>query len=64
MSALHTLIKEVPMQKFKTFQNIDEELNWEMFKLSGGNPYLVQEIVRERNAVREKEFRKTKDKEI
>ena len=52
------------MQKFKTFQNIDEELNWEMFKLSSGNPYIVQELVRERNAVREKENRKTKDKEI
>ena len=52
------------MQKFKAFQNIDEELTWAMFKLSGGNPYIVQELVRERNAVREKENGKAKDKGI
>lgn len=43
------------MTKTKTFENIDQEMTWEMFKLSGGNPYIVQDLVRERNAAREKE---------
>ena len=43
------------MIKQKTFDNIDQEMTWEMFKMSDGNPYIMQEIVRERNAKREKE---------
>ena len=56
MGGLHTLTnKEVPMKNIKTFDNIDQEMTWEMFKMSDGNPYIVQELVRERNAKREKE---------
>ena len=36
------------------FTDIYEELTWEMFKLSGGNPYLIGEIVHTRNELREK----------
>lgn len=43
------------MIKTKNFENIDQELTWEMFKMSGGNPYIMQELVRERNVAREKE---------
>lgn len=42
------------MAKNSSFRNIDEELTWEMFKLSEGNPYIVQDLVRERNEIREK----------
>ena len=50
------------MTKNKNFQNIDEELTWEMFKMSCGNPYIVQDLVRERNAVREKEAKANLEK--
>ncbi len=42
------------MAKNSSFQSIDEELTWEMFKLSEGNPYIIQDIVRERNEIRGK----------
>ncbi|MBP3431893.1 MAG: hypothetical protein J6K39_03470 [Clostridia bacterium] len=43
----------------KNFKDIFEEMTWEMFKLSGGNPYIVQDMVRERNAERQKQTEKT-----
>ncbi len=36
------------------FNDIFDELTYEMFKLSGGNPYIAQEWVKERNKEREK----------
>ena len=40
-------------RKFKDgFSNIDEELSWQFFRMNG-NPYIIQEIVRERNLQRE-----------
>ena len=40
--------------KFKeNFSSIDEELAWQFFKMNG-NPYIIQEIVKERNLEREK----------
>ena len=34
------------------FKDIYEELNWHMILLSEGNPYIVDEFVRQRNAQR------------
>jgi len=51
---LHKLNKEVSMKD--DFEDIYESMTWEMFKMSGGNPLLMQEIVAERNAKREKEI--------
>ena len=50
------------MIKTKTFENIDQEMTWEMFKMSDGNPYIMQELVRERNAKREKENKNVLEK--
>ncbi len=36
------------------FTDIFDELYYEFFKLSGGNPYIAQAWVQERNKVREK----------
>lgn len=41
--------------------DIFEDLTWTMFKTSGGNPYVIQELVRERNLAREKNVKKTKE---
>ncbi len=35
------------------FFNEYEQIAYLMFKASGGNPYLVQEVVEERNKIRE-----------
>lgn len=43
------------MDKQDDFVDIFEELTWEMFKLSAGNPYIAQELVVERNKVREEQ---------
>lgn len=37
------------------FEDIYEELTWHMCKMSGGNPYLLQDLVQGRNKNREKE---------
>lgn len=37
------------------FENIDRELVWEMFKMSDGNPYIIQDLVREHNRDRERD---------
>jgi len=42
------------MAKQTGFNDIFEELTWEMCKLSDGNPYILQDLVRERNLIREK----------
>ena len=42
------------MSKPTSFSDIFEELTWEMFKIDG-NPYIIEELVKERNAKREKE---------
>ena len=41
--------------------DIFEDLTWTMFKMSGGNPYVIQELVRERNLAREKNVKKSKE---
>ena len=41
--------------------DIFEDLTWTMFKMSGGNPYVIQELVRERNLAREKNAKKSKE---
>lgn len=41
--------------------DIFEDLTWTMFKMSGGNPYIIQELVRERNLAREKNAKKSKE---
>lgn len=43
--------------------DIFEDLTWTMFKMSGGNPYIIQDLVQGRNLAREKNTRKTKTKE-
>ncbi len=35
------------------FIDIFEELTWEMLKMSGGNPYIAQDLVAGRNKERE-----------
>lgn len=42
------------MAKQDNFSDIFEEMTWQMFKMSGGNPYLMQDIVKDRNEQREK----------
>lgn len=39
----------------KNFANEYERLSYLFFKASGGNPYLIQELVNERNQERAKE---------
>ena len=34
------------------FRDIYEELTWCMFKTSGGNPYIIEDLVQERNKER------------
>ena len=41
--------------------DIFEDLTWTMFKMSGGNPYIIQDLVRERNLAREKNAKKSKE---
>lgn len=41
--------------------DIFEDLTWTMFKMSGGNPYIIQDLVQGRNLAREKNARKTKE---
>ena len=36
----------------KGFSNIDEEMTWEFFKMSNGNPYIIQDLVQIRNKQR------------
>ena len=43
-------IGEVAMKK--GFSNIDEEMTWEFFKMSNGNPYIIQDLVQTRNKQR------------
>lgn len=41
-------------RKFKeNFSDIDEELSWQFFKMSEGNPYIAQDLVQQRNRERE-----------
>lgn len=40
--------------------DIFEKLTWAMFNRSG-NPYVIQELVRERNLAREKNAKKSKE---
>ena len=44
----------------KGFANIDEEMTWEFFKMSNGNPYIIQDLVKTRNIRREKLVAKEK----
>ena len=41
--------------------DIFEDLTWTMFKMSGGNPYIIQDLVQGRNLAREKNARKSKE---
>lgn len=41
--------------------DIFEDLTWTMFKMSGGNLYIIQDLVQGRNLAREKNARKTKE---
>lgn len=44
--------------------DIFEELTFTMFRMSGGNPYIIQDLVQERNLAREKNARKSKEERI
>ena len=41
--------------------DIFEDLTWTMFKMSGGNPYIIQDLVQGRNLAREKSAKKSKE---
>ena len=41
--------------------DVFEDLTWTMFKMSGGNPYIIQDLVQGRNLAREKNVKKTKE---
>ena len=41
--------------------DIFEDLTWTMFKMSSGNPYIIQDLVQGRNLAREKNAKKSKE---
>lgn len=41
--------------------DIFEDLTWTLFKMSGGNPYIIQDLVQGRNLAREKNAKKSKE---
>ncbi len=47
----------------KDFNDIYDRLTYEMFKMSGGNPYIAQDLVKERNLLRQKQQQKLRTKE-
>lgn len=47
----------------KDFNDIYDRLTYEMLKMSGGNPYIAQHFVQERNLVRQKQQEKLNGKQ-
>ena len=41
--------------------DIFEDLTWTMFKMSGGNPYVIQDLVQGRNLEKKKNVKKSKE---